>query len=222
MSQLMIYSPIHKGIRNRLFRLSVEAGKLDITDRQKVGNFKADFSALVHNIIRHHELEDQFIHPLLADKVPGGAEKLEEEHRVAAHMMDNLVKYLDEIIAQSSDYSNIQELSLEFYLAYNRFITYFMEHINTEEQHIQRALWHLCKPEEIVAAVGKLQANQEPELAMENIEMIITSVSLNELTGILLQSKPNVPPEAFKKVLKIAERHLNAKEYAKLLSNIGV
>jgi len=202
--------------------LSVEAGKLDITDRQKVGNFKADFSALVHNIIRHHELEGQFIHPLLTDKVPGGAEKLEEEHRVAAHMMDNLVKYLDEIIAQLSDYSNIKELGLEFYLAYNRFMIYFMAHLNEEEQHIQRTLWHLCKPEEVAAAVGKLQANQEPELAMENIEMIITSVSLFELTEILRQSMPNAPPEAFKRVLTMAERDLGAQEYTKLLSNIGV
>ena len=145
---------------------------------------------------------------------------MEEEHRVAAHMMDNLIKHLDGIIAQPSDYSNIRELSIEFYLAYNRFITYFMEHLNEEEQYVQRALWHLCRPEEIIAAVGKLQANQEPELAMENIEMIITSVSLVELTEILLQSRPNVPPEVFKRVLAIAERHLSAQEYAKLLSSV--
>lgn len=222
MSQPMIYSPIHKGIRNRLFRLSADVARLDFTDSQLLGGFQRDFAALVHNIVRHHQLEDEFIRPLLANRVPGGAERLEEDHRIAAHMLENLTKHLDEIIARLPDHGKLPEQGLEFYLAYNRFIIFFMEHLNEEEQHTQHALWHLCSPEEIIAAVGKLQASQEPDLAAENIEMIIRSVSLDELTGILVQARPNVLPQAFQGVLAMAERHLSAQEHAKLLTSVGI
>jgi hemerythrin-like domain-containing protein len=217
----MIYSPIHKGIRSRLFRVASDAGRVGFHDSEAVKKFQQDFAALVHNIVRHHELEDQFLHPLLAGKVPGGAEELEEDHRVAAHMMENLVKHLEGITALPSDYSKLPEAGLEFYLAYNRFIIFFMEHLNEEEQHIQPALWAMCETEEIITAVATLQANQEPGLAMENIEMIITSVSLDELTEILVQSRPNVPAQAFQGAMAIAERNLSPQDYTRLASDVS-
>ena len=222
MSEVMLYSPIHKGIRNWLFRISADAARLDFTDDEAAGKFREDFASLVHNITRHHELEKDFIHPLLADRVPGGAEKLEEDHRVVTHLMDNLVKHLNGIIALPDEYEKKREQGLEFYLAYNRFINFFMEHLNEEEQHTQRTLWHLCGKGELVATVGKLMASQEPALAMENMTMIITSVSLDELAAIVLQAKPGVPEQAFQGLLSLAERNLSAVDYVGFLSRIGI
>ena len=71
-----LYTPIHKGIRSRLFKTSIKAGRIDYADQETVSGFHDEFMSLVANIRRHHALEEEFYHPLLADRVPGGAEKL--------------------------------------------------------------------------------------------------------------------------------------------------
>ena len=43
----------------------------------------------------HHDWEERAIHPLLANGVPGCAEHLEDEHRVAQHRFHSLITHLD-------------------------------------------------------------------------------------------------------------------------------
>ncbi len=75
------YTPIHKGLRSRLFKTSIQAGKIEYTDEASLNTLYDEFNSLVASIRIHHTMEENFIHPLLADRVPGGAEKLEEEHQ---------------------------------------------------------------------------------------------------------------------------------------------
>lgn len=84
-------------------------------------------------------LEEKFIHPLLSDRVPGGARKPEENHRIMHQRFDDLVTHVDGIRAKS-DFEKRRELALEFYRAWNRFLSFYFVHINREEEQAQPAL----------------------------------------------------------------------------------
>ena len=217
-----LYTPIHKGIRSRLFKTSMKAGRIDYTDQETVRGFRDEFISVVANIRHHHTLEEKFYHPLLSERVPGGDEKLLEDHHMVDHMLDNLVTHLEGIISKSADFKKHGELGQEFYMAFNRFVAFFMTHIDEEEEHIQPTLWDLCTFEELDTAEMTLIASQKPEEARENLEMILTSANLHDLADLLGRAKADVPPEMVQAVFQLAESILDARDWAALKSRIGI
>jgi len=216
------YTPIHKGLRSRLFKTSIEAGKIDYADEASLSTLYDEFNSLVASIRLHHIMEENFIHPLLADRVPGGAEKLEEDHHIVDHLMDNLVAHLDRIRSKPTKFEKRRELTLEFYLAFNRFIAFFLNHIDVEEEHIRPTLWRLCTVEEVAAAVTKLLASQKPEEGFQNMAMMLSAANTDDLAGLITHAKAALPPEAIQAGLQLAESVLSANDWAALKSRIGI
>ena len=215
------YTPIHKGLRSRLFKASIQAGKMDCTDEAALSELYDEFNSLVASIRIHHTMEENFIHPLLADRVPGGAEKLEEDHHVVDHLMDNLVAHLDRIRSKPTKFEKRRELTLEFYLAFNRFIAFFLNHIDVEEEHIRPTMWRLCTVEEVTAAVVKLLASQKPEEGMQNMKMMLSAANPDDLAGIITHAKAALPPEAIQAGFQLAESMLSARDFAALKAKMG-
>lgn len=58
-------------------------------------------------------------------------------------MFDELVNHFDGILGKPMEFDKLGELCLEFYRALNRFISFYLGHINKEEEYIQPAIWHL-------------------------------------------------------------------------------
>jgi hypothetical protein len=90
---LSLYTWVHKGLRNRLYKISTRAGKINYGDEGLVGAFSAEFTPLATSVRLHHDLEQKFIHPLVADRVPGGTIKLEEEHWIVEQMLTDLLSF---------------------------------------------------------------------------------------------------------------------------------
>jgi hemerythrin-like domain-containing protein len=221
--QPQLYTPTHKGLRSRLFRTSMKAGTTDWSDEASFNAFCDEFVSLVANIRHHHALEGKFYHPLLAARVPGGAEKLDEEHHIVDHQLDNLVAHLDGMKGQSAGFEKRRESGLEFYLAFNRFIAFFINHIDDEEEHVQRTLWDLCTGEELATAQTTLIASQAAEQVVENLEMMVAASNLDDLTDLYTGIKASVPPQIFENVAcKLAERILSADDWSKLKSRLGI
>ncbi len=152
-NELPIYTPAHMGLRFRLYTLAITAGKLDDTNQTALEAFYQELATTQALIRFHDQWEEEGIHPLLAGKVPGGAERLEEEHRALEHMLDNLVASVNGIRSTAADFEKRPALGLECYLALNRFIEFLVGHLNDEEEQIQPTLWRLCTNEELIAAV---------------------------------------------------------------------
>jgi hemerythrin-like domain-containing protein len=219
--QPVLYTPIHKGIRNNLFKLSTNAGKMNFSNEASLDSLHNELDSLFAYVRLHHSLEDKFIHPLLSERVPGGAEKLEEEHRKVEHLMENLTAHFNNIRSKSEDFPKGRELGIEFYLSFIRFVTFFLAHLDEEEEHIQRALWDLCMAEELGATVGKMIASQTPEQSMQTLEMILSSASLDEIYDIYLMAKGGMPPQAFQSAVKFAQNILYADDWIVLKSRLG-
>jgi len=163
----------------------------------------------------------RFIHPLLSARVPGGAEGLDRQHRHIDHLLDNLLVHFDGIRSKTADFEKRRELGKEFYLAFNRYISFFFIHIDQEEERIQTALWNLCTVEEMETAWRAIIAGQMPEEAAENLGMILSSANLDELTNLLTFAKTSLPADRFKLGLEFVQSVLDPNDWSILRPCVG-
>lgn len=217
-----LYAPVHKGIRSRLFQISIDAGKMDYSDDKALDVFHPELASIVSFIRLHHTLEEKFFHPLISDRVPGGAARLEEDHRVVEVMLTRLTAHYEGLIAKAGSFEKQSRVGLEFYLAFNRFITFFLDHINFEEEEIQRELWDLCTMNELMTAYGKALGSQTMEQLTQSLEIMLPTLNLDELTGIFMGAKSGMPPEVFRMASDMAQRKLDISRWTVLKARLGI
>lgn len=217
-----IYTPIHKGIRSKLFEVSVKAGKIDYTDRAALQGLYDEFGSLLASIRNHHGMEEKYYHPLLADRVPGGAEKLEEEHQIVDRLLNNLLAHLDRIKDKSTKFEKRRELGLEFYLAFNRFIAFFLKHIDGEEEHYEPTLRNLCTAEELENTEISLIGSQKPEEGLQNLQMMLIAANVDDLGELIASARMALPPEVIQAGLQLAKSVLSARDFAAVKAKAGI
>lgn len=120
--QIDLYANIHKGQRSRFFKIAMQAGTTDYADQNALDRLYDELNSFREHMRLHADAEEKYIHPMLSERVPGGARKLEEDHRIINQRFDDLVTHLDRTRAQSADLKRRRELILEFYRAWNRFL----------------------------------------------------------------------------------------------------
>jgi len=191
--------------------ISKASGTLDANDQNALTAFEGELASFRDNMYLHANIEEKFIHPLLSERVPGGADRLNEDHRIMHRQFDELVACFGEIKKKPRE-----ELSLEFYLAWNRFMAFYLNHIDHEEEYVMPSLWKLCSSDELGNVFKKAMAGQTPRELMENLGMMLPAMSFKERVMILNQGQATLPPEAFQAALKLAERVLTTEEWASL------
>ncbi len=170
----------------------------------------------------HAKLEEEYVNPLLSERVPGGARRLEEDRRIMHQQFNDLVAHFESAKSKPLDFEKRHELEFEFYRAWNRLIAFYFTHINHEEEDIQPALWKLCTTEELANTFKLIMANQTPKELMNNLEMMLPAMSLNERVILLNQGRASMPPEAFQAALKVAEHALRPRDWTALKSKLAI
>jgi len=218
--QIDLYTNIHKGQRSRFFRIAMQAGTLDYTDQKAFDRLYDELNSFREHMRLHADMEEKYIHPMLSERVPGGARRLEEDHRIIIQRFDDLVTHLDETRAQSADLKKRRELTLEFYRAWNRFLSFYIMHINKEEEQVTPLLWKLCTNEELAAAFKAIMASQKPDELRMDFEMMLPAINLYERVEMIGAGRASMPPEAFQGFLKLTERLLSPEEWTTLKSKL--
>ncbi len=217
-----LYTLIHKGIRERLFKFSINAGRIDYAENLQVNEFHDSLISLVGSVRLHHAIEEKFIHPVISDRVPGGAVKLEEEHKVVDQQLNQLTGHLEGIRTKTTSFERYRDLGLEFYLSFNRFLAFFLEHIDDEEERVQRTLFDLCTVEELSTTFGRMLASQTSEELAGNLKMVLSAANLDDLTGLFIGGRVLMLPEAYKKATRLAESVLKPGDWSALKTRAGI
>ena len=217
-----LYTAIHKGQRGKFFKISMQAGTVDYADRKSLDGLHDELVSFREHMHLHAALEERFIHPLLSARVPGGARKLEKDHRKMRQQFDDIVTHFDGLRAKNADFQKLGELGLEFYRAWNRFVSFYFTHINYEEERVQPTLWELCAKEELVTTFRMVLANQKPEELTYNLELMLPAMNLYERADLINAGRASAPPEMFQAILKLAERVLSPNDWTALKLKLGV
>lgn len=180
-----LYTSIHKGQRDKFFKIAMHAGSIDYADQKSLDKIHDELNAFKDHMHLHASLEERFIHPLLSSRVPGGARKLEDDHREMRQQLDDLINQFDGIRTKFVGFEKRDELALEFYRAWNRFISFYFAHIDYEEERAQPALWELCTNEELATTFKTILTSQAPQELRYNFEMMLPALSLKEAADII-------------------------------------
>ena len=215
-SQVDLYSGIHKAQRARFFTISKAAGTLDINDQNALNRLEGELASFREHMYLHAGLEEKFIHPLLSERVPGGANRLNEDHRIMHRQFDELIACFGEMKKKTNVFEKREELSLEFYLAWNRFTSFYLNHIDYEEEYAKPSLSKLCTNDELANTFGRILADQTPKELMNNLGMMLPAMNPSERVILLNQGRATMPPDAFQAVLKLAEHVLTPEDWSSL------
>jgi hemerythrin-like domain-containing protein len=210
-----LYTSTHKGQRLKFSEISNAAGTLNINDQNKLNSLEVALVSFRDHMYKHASLEEKFIHPLLAERVPGGADRL-EDHRVMHEQFENIVACFGELKKKLTDFEQRDELSLEFYRAWSRFISFYLDHIDFEEDHVMPLLWKLCTHDELAGRFRQIVTDLTPNQLMYNLEIILPALNPAERFITLKMGQTTMPTEAFQAVLNVAERVLSPEDWASL------
>ena len=129
---------------------------------------------------------------------------------------DELVACFAEKKNKPADFEKREEMCLEFFLAWNRFLSFYFDHINYEEEYVMPTLWKLCTSDELANTFRKVLADQTPKELIDSYGMILPATSPAERAIILKRGQVIMPPEAFQGTLKIAEHVLTPDDWVSL------
>lgn len=215
-SQIDFYTGPHKGQRAEFSKISKAAGALNISDQKAISSLKEELNLCREEMYTHVRLEEKFVHPLLSQRVPGGADKLNEDHKIVHKQLDELLACFEEIKKKPADFEKVEELSLEFYRAWSRFTAFYLKHIDYEEENVMPSLWKLCTNDELLETFKKILADQTPKELINAIKIMLPALNRKERVMIVSAGRAATSPEAFQAALKIVEQVLTAEEFTSL------
>ena len=170
----------------------------------------------------HVGIEESFIHPLLSERVPGGAKKLEEEHKDQERRLNELASCLENIQSKTVDFEKRKGMALEFYGALNRYISLYLSHIDEEEEKIQPALWALCTNQELGNVFKNAVTSLKPDEAGLIIKITIPALNMEERIEFISGALKILPPSASQSTLDLIPSILPPKDRTALKSKLAI
>jgi hemerythrin-like domain-containing protein len=214
--QVDFYTGAHKGQRLMYSTISKAAGTLNVNDPNAIATLESELGVFRESMYLHARIEEKFVHPLLSERVPGGADKLNEDHRIMHKQFDNLIACFENIRNKPKNSEKLEALALEFYRAWARFTSFYFNHIDYEEEYVMPTLWKLCTNDELAETFKKAFSDQAPKDLMDNLKMMLPAMNPTERTIILNAGRATMPAEAFQAALKIAEEGLAPQDFTSL------
>ncbi len=215
-NQIDLYRDAHKGQRLKFSMISKATGTLEASNQGALSSLESEIISFREQMFLHANHEEKFIHPLISERVPGGANRLNEDHQIMHRQFDEIVACFGEMKKKSMDFEKLQEIAQELYLAWNRFTAFYLSHIDYEEEQAMPTLRKLCTYDELANARGKILGGQDPKSMMYSLGMILPALSPTERFLVISQGLKGMPPEASQGALKIAENVLAAEDWLSL------
>jgi hemerythrin-like domain-containing protein len=216
-----LYGAVHKGQRRAIFNLGIRAGSLDPEDSSALDALMKDLVELRDEMRSHAELEEKFIHPILRARSAGGARSLEADHEEMHVMLDDMVEQLETTRGKDFPPEVQGDMVKEFYHAWCRFTSFYLIHIDGEDEYIQPTLWRLCTDQELMKVFSDIIAYQKPEELMFVLGMMLPAMAPKERVELMAGARGMMPPPAFQGVMDMARRVLSPTEYQRLKDGLG-
>ncbi|KTD46231.1 haloalkane dehalogenase [Legionella quateirensis] len=188
------YTIIHKAIRKSLFDTAVLAGQTDFFDIDKRETFIKKFSDLM-SLLKNHSLnEDTYILPLLIEKKI--APSIEQDHEHLEADLQRLEQML-RITCECQEQSICDELGNNFYLAFNEFISHYLQHLFDEETYIMPALREAYPLSVLLSSMDEFKKSQSEEEMKQSLSLILGAINTKESQLILNNNQQSASQEIY-------------------------
>jgi len=219
--RLDLYAPIHKALRSFMTDTLSRIGRVDVFDGADMAAALAQLDALLALCANHLRHENDFVHPAIEARLPGGAARIAGEHLQHVAAIDALREDARRL-ADVEDPGRRQPLALHLYRRLALFVAENFEHMNVEETQHNAALWAHYSDAELAELHGRLMASIAPAEVLEVARWMVPALSPAERAGMLNGVKAEMPPHAFQALVGCVRPHLDAPAWAKLAPAIGM
>ncbi len=177
-----LYKFIHTTIRGQLADFLIEAGKADYSDINQVSKLLESILKIQSFLTGHAAREDAFIQPMLQANAFSNMMALQKEHE---HSNDALTNLVADLRTFKEEHSAINKLAqdkrgYQFYLNLAKFIAFYFDHMNTEEQEIMPFIRSVLTPDEIVAIYMASVASVSDKEVVDTISAIFPYVDCTQ------------------------------------------
>ncbi len=215
-----LYRDVHKAIRAWLFEVTVDAGRLDASDRTaRVAHANA-VRELVRFLVFHADHEDRELQSAVERVLPDRAAEIAREHVALEARMSTLVALADLVFACDRD--DARAAVHHLYLELASFTASYLAHQDVEERVVMPALWDALGFEALLGIHGRILASISPDDMGWSLSRMLPAMDVDDRTEMLAGMRASAPPEAFAGVCALAGQVLAAADHAALVARLDL
>lgn len=212
----------HKGIRNFLSQLTVQAGSSDYTDAQEMAMLQERLEEAMELLEEHAQVENEIVLAALEERAPGSGAHDQEGHRKLHQMQDMLLAKMKAITATGISPEEATRLGSELYQGIGLLFAEHLEHMAEEETATQNLLWQHFTDAELLQVQGRIISSMKPDLLLKWWAYILPAQSHTERVKLMAGLHSSTPASFFEQVLGVVQKNLSAPAYEKLLAALAV
>jgi hypothetical protein len=198
------YTVVHKALRKQLFEAILVAGSTDYRDaddRARVARAVAD---VVKQFRDHAEHEEQFLHPIIAEVLPGMEQALHAQHEEHSRGLDEVERAFETALAERTGASGHRA-----YRALSRFAGHSLAHMEEEEAG-QARLWELAGESRLAAAMGAFKSSRTLDQTVASWGVMLPAMNASERAAMFEGLRRGAPVALVTAARRVAERVLDA------------
>lgn len=189
-----LYYAVHKGLRLANVRMLIALGQLDPFDDAALASTLGQLSDLIGIGTSHLTHENNEIHTLLDQRLPGATDHAGEDHDHHVEAFDELRRLADDLTAAKTDRpARLRKLYQRFAL----FIADDFKHMHEEETEIQPQIEAHFSAAEITSIRERIVAGIAPEKMVLYTRAMIGAASRPERIGMVSGMQAGMPGEVF-------------------------
>ncbi|MGC5328056.1 hemerythrin domain-containing protein [Brevibacillus sp. SYSU BS000544] len=215
---ICLFTPVHKGLRHALSRLSFQAGSLDMENDADVQAFEAEWKKVYALLEFHAENEDAFVQPFIDQLDSTVAGKLEKEHQASEDLLIDLNNRLTKLVSMDAAERKIHTFS--FIQSLNQFLALYWNHMETEEKELMDTLRKLSGTEQLMDISLSMHKAVPPDVMLDFLFYMLPAMNMQERTQLLTGMKRSAPEAFFQKVISVAEQVLEKHDFTSLQTRL--
>jgi hypothetical protein len=220
MQQLDLYREVHKGLRNALFSVTVQAGYTDYADQQAVHDLTETIRGATSLLFAHAGHEDGPIQPHIATHAPDLADAIIVAHRDCEERLAKLEVLTDRL--NRADDDERSTIGRDLYLGLADFVACYLSHMAVEERQVMPVLAAALTFDELVATQVAVRSSIPPAQTAAFLGFMLPAMNIDERTTMLAQMHTNAPADAFAHLWGIANDVLNPADVEAVARRIGL
>ena len=188
----------------------------DAADRTDLDQLREGLLWFIQHMKEHALLEETIIHPKLGQIAPGIPRLIEADHKLIQTELRELLEAIDAITDMPTGHPLILQLWQETYLAANRFISFYLKHIDFEEDHAQQILLNCSTPEETLDMFQSVLSSQTQDQLEDNLMVMLSGANVAEASAVLAAGKHQVSKPTYLTLLSNAKRTIEPERWVKI------
>ncbi|HEX8530768.1 MAG TPA: hemerythrin domain-containing protein [Cytophagales bacterium] len=222
MNRFKVFDLLHRGIRNALAQLLLQAGKTDFGNPLEVACLGRAGQEIFSLLSIHAADEEEITLAALEEKLPGATSQMVTVHRKLEKLQNELESQLHDITLRSARGESVKEQGRIFYWALNEFYARYLLYMLEEEVDTQELLWQYFTDVELMVQRRQTMLRMSSRTLLSWLKYIVPAQSQHERAVFLRGLSATMPYVHFAQAIQVVEGVLSATEWQVLDSELAL